>query len=90
MKNGITIEYSGVQTAMPLSHSLEKLELFRYEKVLATSLNMIKATLTHHSFFFSTVTQEAMKIVIPQRNPKSLVQNLMMDKANTLPDSMQT
>lgn len=34
---------------MPLSHSLEKLELFRYEQVLATSFNMIKATLTHHS-----------------------------------------
>ena len=27
------------------------------------------------AFFSSTVTQEAMKIVIPQRNPKSLVQN---------------
>ena len=31
-----------------------------------------------------------MKIVVPQRNPKSLVQNLMMDEANTLPDPMQT
>ena len=41
-------------------------------------------------FFFSTVTQEATEIVIPQRDPKSLVQNLMMDEANNLPDSTQT